>query len=64
MTIGDFCYYAMDSQYVEIWSAKTGDVVWSGWSENIPDEYEDVEINTWNGVSHKIMGGGICFNID
>ena len=64
MTIGDFCYYAMDSQYAEIWSMEEDKVVWSGWSKDIPDEYEGVEINSLNGVYHKFMGYGIRFNID
>ena len=64
MTINDFIYYAIESQYVEIWSMDEEGIVWSGWSEDIPDKYLEMDVHSWNGVAHKIMGGGICFNID
>ena len=58
MTIGDFLEYAMDTEYVEIWDCETGETAWKGWSDEIPEMYEEQEINTWNSIKH-----GICFNV-
>lgn len=58
-------YEGTPEEYCQTWLqyGEEDKVVWSGWSEDIPDEYEGVEINTWNCIPKKYTGG-ICFNID
>lgn len=58
MTINDMVYMAIEGYMVEIWDCDTEETLWKGWDNEIPDEYLEMEINSWNCIPN-----GICFNV-
>lgn len=61
MTIDEFMYLSLDEngQLVEIWNNETSCTVWKGLYSDIPNEYKELEIDSWNAIAHL----GICFNV-
>lgn len=63
MTVGDFLFYCIDEGFltVEIYSIKKGKTVWLGNGYNVPDEYLDAELGSWDVPS---KADHITLNID
>ena len=64
ITIDDFMYLCIEdgTTNVEIFDNDSAEVVWSGRGNDIPDEYLDVIVGSWDISSRN--QGTITFNID
>lgn len=64
LTIRDFMNYALEEDYtpIEVWDCETEETLFEGYYGDMPTEYDDVEIGSWN---LREMDGehGVCFNI-
>ena len=58
MQIADILYYWMDNGVVEVYDLDAGKEVWTGLAEDIPYEYEIMEIS-----SFEVHNDAIIFNI-
>ena len=63
MTVGDFLYYCIDEGFltVEIYSLRKNREIWLGNGYNVPDEYRDTELCSWDVPS---KAGHITLNIE
>lgn len=63
-TIRDFMYYSMDDNFtpIEIWDCEKEETIFIGDYMDMPKEYDDLEVGSWNlcTVNNE---HGICFNI-
>lgn len=58
MQISDILYYWMDNGIVEVYDLDAEKEVWTGFAEDIPYEYEIMEI-----LSFEVYNDGLIFNI-
>ena len=63
MTIGDFLDYCIDAGLltVEIYSLEVGETVWTGWGDEMPNEYLDSELGSFDIPSKQ---GILTLNIE
>lgn len=61
LTIGNFIYWHIDPSFleIEVYDVNLGENVWEGFADELPEEFEDQLIDTYE-VSNS---GVVTFNI-
>ena len=68
MRIRDFMLLALEEDwtYVAVWTANKGILEYQGLYINMPEEFLDAEVNSWNLMEYENKGETmpcICFNV-
>jgi hypothetical protein len=52
ITVKDFCEMCVEPslQRINLYNCDTGDNVWEGFADEIPDKYEDWYISSWDCI--------------
>lgn len=63
MTVKNFADLAIGTNALSIWSISDEREIWKGNTDEIPEKYQDAEVNSWD-LSDLSRGVCLTLNID